>query len=441
MSRSFIPNYIKTISHPIRQNILGELKSGKKTIKELQRISKDNVYTLYHHINILEKNEIIASENLNNEKHYSINVNNPYFSQYGSIIEIMNELQKGAEFELIKIGIPHDTKLISAIENKLQEINSLVGSAKGVTENYLIFLKRKQDLDKGGKIMIRNPEDIVEEYVRNQDLEGLDVLSTLAYQQSGITSYRTNESSFIREIKKCAERNLFLKYSLSKEDCKSKIDILDNIIKEHKYDGIGNFRSLLIQHTSGLMKQNFKEIYIKLNEIDKMAIKYILDYFPFKIKESRDSAIKKESIGFEYIDGFSIHTEPRDATDENNIIYFEITGLLKNLEEKNQIYSILNGGEFNINKNSLDRNIEYLPSCPTLGNLLVKAGLGYWTPWVTTNVKGNVYYRLIVPKYLYDIATEFIKSPKPPEERMHGGVLEHKHPDYDFWHPASREHN
>ncbi len=26
------------------------------------------------------------------------------------------------------------------------------------------------------------------------------------------------------------------------------------------------------------------------------------------------------------------------------------------------------------------------------------------------------------------------------EERMHGDVLEHKHPEYDYWHPASRVH-
>lgn len=26
------------------------------------------------------------------------------------------------------------------------------------------------------------------------------------------------------------------------------------------------------------------------------------------------------------------------------------------------------------------------------------------------------------------------------EERLHGDVLEHKHPDYDYWHPASRIH-
>ena len=415
MTRLFIPDYIKSISHPIRQSILKELKSSKKTPKELERILGVNVYTLYHHLNFLEENEIITSENLNNEKHYSINENNSDFSQYGSIIEIMNELQNGAEFELIKIGIPNDSQLISAIENKLQEINSLVGSVKGATTNYLIVLKRKQNFDNGGKIMVRNLEDIVEEYFKNRDLEGLDVLSTLAYQQTGITkSYRTNQSLFIREIKKCAERNLLLKYTLSKEDCKSKVDILEDIIKEHKFEDIDILRSLLIQHTSELMKQNVNDIYIKLNEINKIALKYILDYFPFKIKESREAAMKKGSLGFEYIDGFSIKTEPRDATDENNIIYFEITELLRNCEERNHIYSILNGGFFNIKKNSLDRHIEYLPSCPTLGNLLVKAGLGYWTPQVTTNVKGNVYYHLIVPKYLYDIGLEVIKSSDKP---------------------------
>ncbi len=26
------------------------------------------------------------------------------------------------------------------------------------------------------------------------------------------------------------------------------------------------------------------------------------------------------------------------------------------------------------------------------------------------------------------------------EERMHGDVLEHKHPEHDYWHPASRIH-
>jgi len=32
------------------------------------------------------------------------------------------------------------------------------------------------------------------------------------------------------------------------------------------------------------------------------------------------------------------------------------------------------------------------------------------------------------------------ETPAGVEERMHGDVLEHKHPEYDYWHPAARVH-
>lgn len=397
-----VDDFFKIISNPIRQKILGELQIGKKTAKELELTLKDDIFVLYHHLNFLEKHGIITSESLNNEKIFSININ---FTE--SIIEHLSGLHD--EYEVIKICIPEDSQIISTVKNKLRELDTLVNSVRGGGKNYLIFLIRKQMLEDGGNVMRKNLEDIVKEYVEKHDVKALDIISILAYQQSSKSLYRKNQSKFEKQIKDCAEWNMRLKYTLNEEDCKSKSVILD-IFKEYKYEEFEILRSILAQHASELMRQDFNDRYYKLNDVDKIALKYILDYFPKKINESRKNGVKIGSSGFGIIDGFYIRTEPSDAVDEKDIIYFEATGLLIDLEKKNEIYTISSRRADNISENNLYISRDTLRYCPTLGNLLLKTGIGYWVPRITVKNE-NISYELVVPKYLYDIGTEVIKSP------------------------------
>ena len=148
------------------------------------------------------------------------------------------------------------------------------------------------------------------------------------------------------------------------------------------------------------MRQDIIDRYNKINKIDEVALKYIFkDYLSYLIKLPGEAAMQK---------GFFIHTLP----DKKEAVSFNISTLLENLEQHNHIYSILNDGRFHINQEKLYLDGDTLEYCPTLGNLLVRIGLGYWVPWVTSREKAHKQF--VIPKLLYEIGTEIIKNPPNP---------------------------
>lgn len=402
MNRELIPNLIKTISHPTRQKILKELKSGKKTAKNLENDIDCDIYNIYHHIKFLEDAGVVTSETISKEKYYSIDRDKIDALFFNLIEDAFSDFYSD-DYEMLKIGIPNIPQVMEAVETKIQEIKTLVNSNDDADKSYLIFLKRNENI-MGGKGMKHTLEEMVQEFVENGDLEDLDILSTLAYQGSGITIYRKNQSLVEENIKECAKHNLKLKYSMDESKSKLKIEILNNIYDKISFDDIETLKFTISSSAHELMKKEITERYSKLSDIDRAALKYIWEYLQLKIDVQNKGVTVNEQNGSELLEGIHIRTESYDKTDEKYITYFEITNFILNLEKSNSIYRSLKDGGNNNYKNK----IENLSNCPSLGNLLVKLGVGYWVPWVT--VAENRSYELAIPKFLYDIGVSVINS-------------------------------
>jgi DNA-binding transcriptional ArsR family regulator len=54
-SRSYIKATTKAVTHPVRSQILKALKEGDKPTVELENITGETRYNLYHHLNALEQ--------------------------------------------------------------------------------------------------------------------------------------------------------------------------------------------------------------------------------------------------------------------------------------------------------------------------------------------------------------------------------------------------
>ena len=54
-SRSYIRSATKAATHPVRADILKALKEGDKSTVELEQVTGETRYNLYHHLNALEQ--------------------------------------------------------------------------------------------------------------------------------------------------------------------------------------------------------------------------------------------------------------------------------------------------------------------------------------------------------------------------------------------------
>jgi len=60
--RSYVNDVVKAASHPTRQRILKALQKGKRTTVELEEITGENRYHLYHHLAVLEEANLVRSQ-------------------------------------------------------------------------------------------------------------------------------------------------------------------------------------------------------------------------------------------------------------------------------------------------------------------------------------------------------------------------------------------
>jgi hypothetical protein len=54
-SRSYIKSVSRAVTHPVRTDILKALKEGDKSTVELEQVTGETRYNLYHHLNALEQ--------------------------------------------------------------------------------------------------------------------------------------------------------------------------------------------------------------------------------------------------------------------------------------------------------------------------------------------------------------------------------------------------
>jgi len=68
--RSYTADAIKAASHPTRQAILKRLQKGDCSTVELEEITGENRYNLYHHLSVLEQVGLVGSRLLGKVKEF-----------------------------------------------------------------------------------------------------------------------------------------------------------------------------------------------------------------------------------------------------------------------------------------------------------------------------------------------------------------------------------
>ena len=59
--RTLVSSAMKATSHPTRELILRELKEGPRSTLELEDVTRENRYNLYHHLGVLEEAHLVTS--------------------------------------------------------------------------------------------------------------------------------------------------------------------------------------------------------------------------------------------------------------------------------------------------------------------------------------------------------------------------------------------
>ena len=59
--RTLVSSAVKATSHPTREVILRELKEGPRSTLELEEVTGESRYNLYHHLGVLEDAQLVTS--------------------------------------------------------------------------------------------------------------------------------------------------------------------------------------------------------------------------------------------------------------------------------------------------------------------------------------------------------------------------------------------
>jgi len=121
LGRAYIRSATKAATHPVRARILKGLKEGEKSTTDLEELTGENRYNLYHHLNALEDVGLVHHVVMENRKVYQ--VTRPENPQVAVIIINTEEITEHREqfyHMLDLIGeiqgeyIPHREKITSA---------------------------------------------------------------------------------------------------------------------------------------------------------------------------------------------------------------------------------------------------------------------------------------------------------------------------------------
>ena len=70
--RSYTSEVVKAAVHPTRQGILKALEGEPRTTVQLEEITGENRYHLYHHLSVLEEAGLVASRIVGKAKEFSL---------------------------------------------------------------------------------------------------------------------------------------------------------------------------------------------------------------------------------------------------------------------------------------------------------------------------------------------------------------------------------
>lgn len=70
--RAYASDVVKAAAHPTRQGILKALEKGDRTTVELEELTGENRYHLYHHLAVLEDTGLVSSRVEGKAKEFSL---------------------------------------------------------------------------------------------------------------------------------------------------------------------------------------------------------------------------------------------------------------------------------------------------------------------------------------------------------------------------------
>lgn len=260
-------------------------------------------------------------------------------------------------------------------------------------------------------------EKFVDEVIKNNDYQLLDILWIFSYSEPSRSAYHDKEL-FKKWFGYVCERNLQRKYNLTNVETKGKlkifIDFLNNTFnfpsKDIFYQDDKLLREVLINKSIKILVQNIKNKIQVLSDLEKKILSFVLNYIPLRIQSSIKTAEeyrnKNPNSAEKYgsMDDFCIILNKETG----DIDYFIITDIREWRDTFNSIFNEeLKERRLKIKSGKRDAGFIILPSkqydeysfCQ-LGDELVKIGIGYWVFYISSRKYPTPQF--IIPSLIYE---------------------------------------
>lgn len=251
-------------------------------------------------------------------------------------------------------------------------------------------------------------ENFVDEVIKKNDFELLDILWTFSYStqetsKSGYWYRGSRRDTFKKGLLIVCKRNLTKKHGLNSSRITEKLGVsmrglhntIPNFLSYDSYDeDVLLLRNILTDKSYKILLQTIEVNLQRASNIDKKILSFILNLIPIRIQDS---------IKYAPLSDFDIKTDEETG----DIVYFTI-----DTKEWTYIFNLLFDEELKeyrsrtkSSKRSaglifppLEQHEEY--SFWEFGDELVKIGIGYWVLYVSAS--DNVEMKFIIPNFIYE---------------------------------------
>ena len=117
--RTLLSSAVSATAHPTRELILRELKEGARSALELEDVTGESRYNLYHHLGVLEDAQLITASLVDNRKKKRYELSKPSKPEVSLLILDQHdpeeiETLKGVLEQLDSEDIPHADEICRA---------------------------------------------------------------------------------------------------------------------------------------------------------------------------------------------------------------------------------------------------------------------------------------------------------------------------------------
>ena len=117
--RTLLSEAVKAASHPTRDLILRELKEGARSALELEDVTGESRYNLYHHLGVLEDVQLITASLVDNRKKKRYELSRPSKPEVSLLILDQHDTEETVTLkkvlgQLDSEDIPHADEIIRA---------------------------------------------------------------------------------------------------------------------------------------------------------------------------------------------------------------------------------------------------------------------------------------------------------------------------------------